>query len=334
MSTPDKSRLLAALPALQGRRILVVGDVFLDEYLIGRATRLSREAPIPVLEFERRFVLPGGAANPARNVVALEGEAVQVGVIGADEAGEQLVQELQRSGIDPQGLVTDPSRPTTTKTRIVAQGSLRFPQQLARLDRLDRRPLDATVEREIIARLEALTPQVDALCVSDYRTGMMTPAVVAACRELAARHGKLLTVDSQGGLHKYSGYYLFKCNHHEAAAMLGRDLRDEEDFQVATTRFLAELGAAMVVITRGAEGMSLQGQETPYLHLPAANRSEVYDVTGAGDTVIAVLTQALAARVDLPTAAWLANYAAGLVVRKLGNAVATPTELAWAIEQW
>ena len=330
----DKSKLLQSLPKLTGRHILVVGDIFLDEYISGRATRLSREAPIPVLEFTGRRYLPGGAANPANNIVALGSQAEQVGVIGQDEAGQTLLARLREAGIGTEGVVTDPSRPTTTKTRIVAQGSLRFPQQLARIDRLDRRPLDEGVEREVVARLRALAPQADAILVSDYRTGLVTPAVVEACLELAKEHHKLITVDSQGGLHKFKGFHLIKCNHHEAEAVLGHPLRSEEDFKGALERFLEELSARAVLITRGPEGMSLLGRGQPYAHIPAANVSEVFDVTGAGDTVIAVATLALAAGLDLLSAAHLANYAAGLVVRRLGNATATQEELAWAIENW
>jgi len=330
----NKEKLLQSLPKLAGRRILVVGDIFLDEYISGRATRLSREAPIPVLEFTGRRYLPGGAANPANNIVALGSQAQQVGVIGRDEAGRTLLAKLREAGIGTEGVVTDPSRPTTTKTRIIAQGSLRFPQQLARIDRLDRRPLDGGVERQVIARLAALAPQADAILVSDYRTGLVTPAVVEACLELAKEHHKLITVDSQGGLHKFKGFHLIKCNHHEAGAVLGRPLRSEEDFKGALERFLEELSARAILVTRGPEGMSLLGRGQPYAHIPAANVSEVFDVTGAGDTVIAVATLALAAGLDLLSAAHLANYAAGLVVRRLGNATATQEELAWAIEHW
>lgn len=337
MSSIDRGRLIGFLPRLRGRRIVVVGDVFLDEYVVGRATRLSREAPIPVLEFERRLYLPGGAANPSSNVVALGGIARQVGVVGDDEAGQQLLQQLREADIDATGVVTDPSRPTTTKTRIVAQGSLRFPQQLARIDHLDRRPVGEDVERALIAHLETLVPQADAVLVSDYRTGVVREAIVAAVLDVARRHRKLATVDSQGNLHKFHAFDLVKCNHAEAQAVTGRTLSAEDDFQRAGEALMKELGAQAVVVTRGPEGMSLIGTGSlfqDYAHLPAANRSEVFDVTGAGDTVIAVLTLALAAGVALLDAAHLANYAAGLVVRKLGNATATPEELAWAIENW
>ena len=330
----DKHELSRSLPKLAGRRVLVVGDVFLDEYISGQATRLSREAPIPVLEFVGRRYVPGGAANPSNNIVALGGIAYQVGVIGDDEAGQTLLAKLREAGIDTAAVVTDPSRPTTTKTRIVAQGSLRFPQQLARIDHLDRRPVAGEVEKAIVAHLEALVPQVDAVLISDYRTGVASEAIVTATLRSAHQHGKLATVDSQGNLRKFSGFGLVKCNQREAEAVLGRTLSSEDDLQEAQEQLLAELEVQATLITRGPEGISLLGHDQPYAHIPAANVSEVFDVTGAGDTVIAVATLALAAGLDLLSAAHLANYAAGLVVRKLGNATATPEELAWAIENW
>ena len=312
--------------------MLVIGDIFLDEYISGRATRLSREAPIPVLEFAGRRYVPGGAANPSSNIVALGGMAYQAGVIGDDEAGQTLLAKLRDAEIDTAAVVIDPSRPTTTKTRIVAQGSLRFPQQLARIDRLDRSPVAGEVEKAIVAHLAAVVPQVDAVLISDYRTGVVSGAVVSAALKLARQHGKLVTVDSQGNLRKFSGFDLVKCNQREAEAVLGRTLSSEDDFQEAQEQLLAELEVEAILITRGPDGMSLLGRDEPYAHIPAANVSEVFDVTGAGDTVIAVATLALAAGLDLLSAAHLANYAAGLVVRKLGNATATPEELAWAIE--
>jgi rfaE bifunctional protein kinase chain/domain len=338
-SAPDQASLLQAIPRLADRRILVVGDLFLDEYWIGRAARLSREAPIPVLEFEEKRFLPGGGANPAMNVVALGGRATQVGVVGDDEAGHRLTDLLERAGIDTSGLVLDPSRPTATKTRVVAQGSLRFPQQLVRLDRLDRRPVSGSVQAQVVTRLAQLAPQAGAVLVSDYRSGLVTPSVVEAVRE-SKPEGGLITVDSQGRLAQFGGFDLVKCNHHEANAYLshrGQDqappMASEGDYQKATQRLRQKLGLGASLITRGAQGLSLR-DEAGYLHLPAANRSQVFDVTGAGDTVIAVTSLALAASYDLRLAARLANYAAGLVVRKLGVATASPQELAWAIQNW
>lgn len=330
-STAD---LLALVPRLSWRRVLVVGDLFLDEYIEGQAVRLSREAPVPVLEFERRFYRPGGAANPAQNIVALQGRAIQVGVIGDDEAGRQLLTELTRAGIDTSGVVIDPSRPTTTKTRIMARGSLRFPQQVARIDRLDRRPIDGEIQASIAQHLHSLTPQVDAVLISDYRTGVATERVVAAALEAARAGRKLTTVDTQGNVERYKGFDLIKCNQGEAESILKRELITRQAVQQACEDLLEGCRAQAVVITRGAQGIAGLSRREGFVILPAANRTEVYDVVGAGDTVIAVLTMALAARLAFEAALRLANYAAGLVVRKLGNATATQEELCWAIEHW
>lgn len=329
-----RQQLLVLIPRLASHRVLVIGDLFLDEYVLGRAGRLSREAPIPVLELQRRFYVPGGAANPAHNICALGGQAAVIGLIGRDEAGNHLLSELQRVGIHPAGVVVDDSRPTTTKTRIMAEGSLRFPQQLARIDHLDRRSVSNEVEAELITQVHDLVPTVDAVLVSDYRTGVASQAVVQAVLSNAHAQGKLCTADAQGSFHKYRGFDLIKGNRQEIEAALVCQLQDEEDYRLAGERLLNDMGVNAAIITRGAEGLSLIARNEGYHHLPAANRSEVFDVTGAGDTVIAIATLALVAGSSTGMAARLANYAAGWVVRKLGNAVATADELAWAVENW
>lgn len=329
----SQAELLDLVPRLAGRRVLIIGDVFLDEYITGQATRLSREAPIPVLEFEGRHTLPGGGANPAMNIIALGGIAIQVGVVGADEAGQTLRAQLEQAGIDAAGLVTDPARVTTTKTRIISRGSLVFPQQVARIDRVDRSPLSPDVEMEVVMRIAGQAPRVEALLVSDYQTGLATRGVIQAVRTAAQRHRLLRTADAQGELFKYRGFDLVKCNRHEARMILGRALHTDNDYAEAALQLRHDLDLGAMLITRGPEGITLAYQGG-VLHLPAANRSEVFDVTGAGDTVIAVATLALAAGAALPAAAALANYAAGLVVRRLGNATPTPDELQWAITEW
>lgn len=329
-----RQQLLQLIPGLAGHKVLVIGDLFLDEYVIGQATRLSREAPIPVLELMRRFSVPGGAANPAHNIRALGGSATVVGLIGNDEAGTELLAELRKVGVDPAGVIVDISRPTITKTRIVAQGTLRFPQQIARIDRLNRQLIEKEIEARLIQQIQQLVPRVDAVLVSDYQSGVASEAIVSAALHRTRAQGKLRTVDAQGAFFKYTEFDLIKGNRQEIEAALDRPLGEEEDYHLAGAQLLNELAANAVLITRGAEGLSLVTREEGYYHLPAANRTEVFDVTGAGDTIIAVSTLALVAGASALAAARLANYAAGLVVRKLGNAVATPEELAWAISNW
>lgn len=321
---------------LAGKRILVVGDVILDEYLVGRASRLSREAPIPVLEFMERRLIPGGAANPAANIAALKSQAIQVGVVGQDAQAEELIRLLAERGIDSSGLVADSSRSTIVKTRILAHQGLSFPQQVARLDRIDRLPINNSVAARILARLDAQGP-LDAILVSDYLTGLLTGRVVARLREMSKAKNILLTVDAQGELDKYAGFDVVKCNRGEAANALHRDLRTDEDMATAGEALLQRLkpGRA-ILITRGADGITLAEANGPITHLRqlAGAQAEVFDTVGAGDTVIAVLTLALAAGAPAPEAAMLANVAAGLVVRRVGNYAPPPDELRWALEAW
>ncbi|MGI8586888.1 MAG: bifunctional heptose 7-phosphate kinase/heptose 1-phosphate adenyltransferase [Chloroflexia bacterium] len=321
------ARLLDLLPAFSGKRIVVLGDPILDEYILGAPSRVSREAPVLVLEFARRLVLPGGGTAPACNIRSLGGQASQVGVIGADKAGDELRECLQQRGVEAAGLVVDPSRPTILKSRIVADGPARLQQQIARVDTLDRRPISGEVESGVIAALERELPGADALLISDYLSGTVTSAVVEAARTLAGRTGTRITVDAQGDFGKFHGVSIFRCNDREAETALGIRLETEADFASGLRRLRADLDTDGVVVTRGAEGVSILDSDDAYHHIPVSNTSEVFDVTGAGDTVIAVLTLALTAGASLLDAARLANYGAGIVVQKVGNATLRPDEL-------
>ncbi len=287
--TPD--RLESLVPKLAHHPILVVGDVILDEYLIGRANRLSREAPIPVLEFERHEHIPGGAGNPSMNIIALGSTAFQVGVVGDDPDGATLKNILQASGINPAGLISDPTRPTTTKTRVMAHMGLRFPQQVARIDRIDRRPVSGEVEQRVLESIASLGQQVEAV-------------------------------------------NLVKCNADEAALWIGHSLVTDIDFATAGATMNSKLSLrGGVLITRGSEGVTLVEREKPAIHIPAIRVEDVYDTVGAGDTVLAVMTLALAAGASYPEAAALANVAAGIVVRKVGNYAPSPADLLTAINE-
>ncbi len=322
------SDLVALVHLLANKRILVIGDLTLDEYLYGRATRLSREAPIPVLELCRRETILGGAANPARNVVALGGVATQIGVVGNDSEGQQLAALLDAAGIGQAGLCYSATRPTTRKTRILADESPRLPQQVARIDRLERQALSPAEEEPILRALAELVPVHQAVLCSDYQLGLLTPRVVAAVRQLCQEHNVRFCVDAQGSAQLYTGADLFRCNDHEAAVALGTSLRSEADFAQGVPRLRAMLQAELVIVTRGPDGLGIEGRDTPYRHLAATRTSEVYDTTGAGDTFVAVATMALAAQIEPLAAAQMANAAAALVVRRYGNAVVSPAQLA------
>jgi rfaE bifunctional protein kinase chain/domain len=327
----NRNRLLEALPLFAGKRIVVVGDLFLDEYLVGRPTRISREAPVLILEYEKRFALPGGGTNPARNIQSLGSEALMVGIVGTDEAGVELKGLLASAGIRIDGVVEASDRPTITKTRILAHDTNIIRQQVVRIDRISREPAKAETVEQLITYLRTIVPQVDAVLLSDYKSGVITPEIIDECRNLANQHQKLLAVDSQGDLHRFAGFGLLKANQSEVEASLGVKLDCEEAFDNACRRLLQDLGARVVLITRGANGMSVMEAGGKPTHIPVANRSEVFDVTGAGDTAVAVASLALAAGARPVVAAHLANYAAGLVVRKLGNATTTVEEMQEAI---
>jgi rfaE bifunctional protein kinase chain/domain len=310
------------------KTILVIGDIFLDDYLIGRAHRLSREAPIPVLNFKSRRNLPGGGANPSMNIVALGARAAQIGIIGADSNGETLTQLLAASGVDVSGLITDESRPTITKTRLVAESELRFPQQLARIDTQSELPLDDSIRAKVKDELRRLAANASAILFSDYRAGLIDASLTDVARTLVREHPLLLlTADAQGDLDKYRGFNLIKCNRAEAESYLNTKLSDEKDFVSALDVLLKRLEAQAILITRGAQGLSISVKGKGCTHLPATNVAEVYDVTGAGDTVIAVATLALASGADFVEAARLANIAGGIAVRGWGNVTVTREEL-------
>lgn len=320
------------IAALARQRVLVVGDVFLDDYIFGHATRLSREAPIPVLEFDRRSYIPGGAANPAHNIAALGAYAVQGAVVGKDVEAQQLMLLLREAGVDPACVLTDPERPTTVKTRIISESSLRFSQQLARIDRVDRRPVALPILADLLKQIAAQMPKIDAVLCSDYLSGLLTPAFVGEIKRLCAEHDVLLCVDAQGELAKYAGATLIRCNNDEAATYLGRAITTEEEYRVALEDLLTMLEPQMMIVTRGRDGFSLRGRRQPFMTVPA-HLVEAADTTGAGDTFSAVMTLALAARIEPVLAARMANYAAGLVVRRIGNAVVTPEQLAEGVDE-
>jgi D-glycero-beta-D-manno-heptose-7-phosphate kinase len=324
--------LLKWVAQLAGQRIIVVGDVFLDEYVVGRANRLSREAPIPVLELESRRFIPGGAANPAANIASLGSEALLLGVVGQDAMASTLCAVLPDHQIAPDSLAVDPNRPTTVKTRIMAQMGLRFPQQIARVDTLSRQPISSLIELRLTQRFDELLPTVGAVLVSDYQTGLLTTAVVDHMRLAATRAPVLLTVDAQGQLEKYHSFGLMKCNADEAREYLRRSLHTHEDFAAAARELCGSLALTVgMVITRGAEGATVALADGSTHHCPAPAVSDVYDIVGAGDTTIAVLTLALSAGASVVEATTLANYASGIVVRHVGNYAPTADELRHAL---
>ena len=325
------SHLKSWVPRLANKTVLVVGDVMLDEYITGRATRMSREAPVPVLELESRRYIAGGAANPSANIAALGSHAIQIGVIGTDEAGKRLVGILQAQGIESAGVIVCHDRPTTVKTRILAQMGLRFPQQVTRIDTLSRRAIDQETEARIIELVSEHIRGVDAVLLSHYHGGLLKPSLVSGIRELRGQFQVLLAADVQGDFERFGGLDVIKCNAADAERYLGCRLESDEDFSRAARKLYKGLDIQRAtVITRGSQGATLATKRNTY-YCPAPAVSGVFDTVGAGDTAIALITLALAAQVKPIDAVMLANYASGIVVRYPGNYMPSPDELVESI---
>jgi D-beta-D-heptose 7-phosphate kinase/D-beta-D-heptose 1-phosphate adenosyltransferase len=303
-------------------RVLVVGDVMLDQFTIGRVTRISPEAPVPVVAFERDEFRAGGAANVALNVRALGAEVELIGLVGGDEPAARLRELLNVADVRSSGIITDEKRRTTTKVRIVTTRN----QQVARVDYESDQAASEPVEDALIRQLQNRIRGAGAVIVSDYLKGLVTRRLMASVIAAAQEHGIPVLVDPKiPHLDHYAGATIVTPNHHEAEVATHLRIRSDDDAEQAAALFRERARCAGVLITRGEHGMwlSFGGVEG---HLPATAR-EVSDVTGAGDTVVATLALALAAGATAGEAAQLANDAAGIVVAKFGPATVSPAEL-------
>jgi D-beta-D-heptose 7-phosphate kinase/D-beta-D-heptose 1-phosphate adenosyltransferase len=310
------------LEAMQGKKVLVLGDVMLDEFLWGKVARISPEAPVPVVEVTRHSFHLGGAGNVAHNVRALGGEAVLAAVIGRDVAGDRIRESLEVAGVGAALALADAGRPTTVKTRIVAHH-----QQVVRADRERSDDIPRALEDALFEQVTRALPGCGALVLSDYQKGVVTPRLMSAVLGLARRRRVPVLVDPKvRHFRLYRRVALVTPNQKEAEEASGIAIRTDRDLRAAGERILKVLGCGAVLITRGEQGMSLFPAGGRAVHLPTTAR-EVFDVTGAGDTVIATVGLALGAGASLAEAAMLANHAAGVVVGKLGTATAAPAEV-------
>jgi D-beta-D-heptose 7-phosphate kinase/D-beta-D-heptose 1-phosphate adenosyltransferase len=306
----------------RGTAVGVAGDVMLDRFVWGKVTRISPEAPVPVVTIEREDHHLGGAANVARNLASLGAAPLLLGVVGEDEAGSALKQALRERGLREDAVLADPSRRTTVKTRIIAAS-----QQVVRADWESTDDLSHEMESKSLGLLEDMVGRSKALVLSDYSKGALTPNVIERAIAAARARGVPVLVDPKVHRYRlYRGVTLLTPNLNEAARFTGIEVRSQEDLEVAAEKIRETLDCDAVLVTRGEQGMSLYERGKPPLHIATAAR-EVFDVTGAGDTVIATAALALACGESLPRAAELANRAAGIVVGKLGTAAVTPEEL-------
>ena len=314
------------LDRLSGRSILVIGDLMVDQFVIGTVDRISPEAPVPIVRFDHETWRLGGAANVANNVVALGGRVDAIGVVGSDADGSRLLADLAGRSIGTAGVISDASRCTTRKVRVVTTRN----QQVARIDYEGDSEIDSSIEATVIRRIGELATSAHAIVISDYLKGVVTPQVAAAAAQAARTHRIPLLVDPKvPHIDRYAGATVITPNHHEAEYVTHMRIRSAADAREAARRFRDRARSDAVLITRGEHGMWLlgpgDGQEEE-IDLPAEAR-EVADVTGAGDTVISALALATAAGASLTDAARLANRAAGIVVGKFGAATVTVEEL-------
>jgi len=302
------------------KNILVIGDIILDHYIWGKVDRISPEAPVPVVEVTRESFLLGGAANVAYNIVSLGGKASVIGINGQDIAGEALMSILMQRGVNCDGIFTE-NRPTTVKTRVIAHN-----QQVVRFDREDKKYVDGKILKGILKYINSVILNYDAVIVSDYKKGMISPELVKDIVKKTKPKGTFIAVDPKvGHFDFYKGVSLITPNVMEASIGSNIEIRDDKTLLKSGKSLMKKLSCKAVLITRGEQGMSLF-QKEKVSHIPTVAR-KVYDVTGAGDTVISAFTLAYASGANMEEAAVIANHAAGIVVGEVGTAVTTADQV-------
>ena len=324
----SRDRLIEILDRFSQAKVLVVGDLTLDEFLTGQVERISREAPVLIIRHENTRQVPGGGANAVYNLATLGARVKVVGLVGKDDRGVALRNIFDRAGIDTRGMLIDPDRPTVTKTRISGHARQSVTQQIVRVDRKSDELPDPGLQQELADYIREHLSTVDTVVCSDYGDGVLTPAVISA----GLQHSQII-VDTQQDLHRYAGATIFTPNLPEAELAVGYKINNSESLTQAGKDLLALTEAPQMLITRGDEGMSLFDRTAPTEHIPPFNRTDVFDVTGAGDTVAAALTIALAVGSSSWEAAVLGNLAASIVVRQFGTATTTIEEMKLALDK-
>ena len=320
--------MTTTLPEFTDHRILVIGDLMLDEYVWGDVDRISPEAPVQVVSVEREAFTLGGAGNVVNNLTALGASVSVAGVIGDGEDGRTMMDRFAALGADVSGVIRENGRRTTRKTRVIAAN-----QHVVRIDRETLKPVAAEVHDRVEARIRDILPTADIVLVSDYDKGLLTPPFLACIIRSAQERGKRVLCDPKGkDFSKYRGADLITPNRKEAALASDIDIRDNDSLQRAADAIMETADLPHLLITQGKEGMTLFGQDRPPLRIPAEAR-QVFDVSGAGDTVLSIVGLSLAAGASLEEAARLANTAAGIVVGKVGAAAVSRSELESALER-
>jgi rfaE bifunctional protein kinase chain/domain len=332
--TPQQERLTAIVRRFPQTKIVVVGDLVADQFLFGEISRVSREAPVLILRYEGTETTPGGAANCACNLAALDAKAVIIGVVGEDEAGSALIEKLRAANVDCRGIVSAPSVGTTTKVRILAGQSHSTRQQVIRIDYEGRPLADDNLREQLRSRMREEIATADALIISDYNYGLADAQMVEAIREATRERNIPVLVDSRFGLTRLTGFTSATPNEDEVEHVLGQQFTDINRLEAAGRTMREQLNYRALLVTRGSNGMLLLEEGAEPLYIEAIGAREAVDVTGAGDTVIATYALALAFGSTFADAAHLANHAGGLVVMKRGTATINRQELLSSVLRW
>lgn len=330
----DIDKLLGYAKGLADAKILVVGDLALDEMVYGNTERISREAPVLILRHTHTNLILGAASNAAHNVATINGGKVGVvGIVGDDYQANDLRSAFERAGVDCSYLIVDNTRPTVTKTRISGSCFQSITQQIVRIDRQSSEPISSEVEDKIVSQLDKAIPNYDAVILSDYHIGTLTDKVIKKTIDLCTKLGKKVIVDGQKDLQRYKGATSMTPNLPDTQKHVGFFIKTKEDMHKAGNCLLKDMDSEFVLITCGEEGMALVMKNGTMVRIPVFNKSKVFDVTGAGDTVTALYGLALASGAEPVYAAILGNIAAGIVIKQFGCATTTIDELVDFIQQ-
>ncbi len=333
MAEPDRKRLLALIESFSRVKVLAVVDLVADEYIVGQISRVSREAPVLILDYDESRIVPGGGANAVNNIAALGGRVSAVGIVGEDSAGRDLLSQLGKAKVDLSGVQSVAGFTTPTKTRILAGGPHSAKQQVVRIDRKTRVPAEPELKLRLNAAVKDLLPEADAVMVSDYDYGLVTKELGNSLARRAASLRKIAVLDSRRSVCDFSGFTSATPNEAEVEAALGvRIGHDVAALEKSGRKLLQKLRLHSLLVTRGSDGMALFEPRRPTRLLPIYGSDQVTDVTGAGDTVISAYTLALGAGASFYEAALLANYAGGIVVMKRATATVSREELRRAVE--
>ena len=328
-----KPELIDFVKNFKEKRILIIGDMIADIYLKGDISRISREAPVLVIIESEEKTVAGGAANVVNNVATLGGKAFAVGILGDDKGAENLKHILKNNGVDTSGMLCDRKRKTITKTRVIAGGRATVSQQVVRIDRECNEPISKEYEQEILTYIQEIMPKMQGVVMSDYGSGTITPAIRDLILKLSKEYNIPSIVDSRYAIYDFVGTDYIKQNDAELSSAVGYTIDSEDKLYQAAQEFIVKMQAKGILVTRGEKGMTLFESNGDVHNIPVSDKSEVFDVSGAGDTCVATFITALTTGAMPCQAAEISNFASGIAVRKMGTATVSDKELIAVLEK-